>query len=145
MQLPPPRKPRRSILQYASKLDHSDSASATDEAVSDAGVPKASVGEDEKSQDGERKESKEADKNPKFADSDTHAESNFGATVTMTATTLAAASARKEREALMLELLTSLSPELGFDDIAERICRLTKEFFAVDRVGFFLVGASIAL
>ena len=50
-----------------------------------------------------------------------------------------AAAGRRDKEALMLEMLTSLSPELGFDDIAERICRLTKEFFMVDRVGFFIV------
>lgn len=40
--------------------------------------------------------------------------------------------------ALMLELLTSMSPELSFDDTTEHIIRLTREFFGVDRVGFFL-------
>lgn len=41
--------------------------------------------------------------------------------------------------ALMLELLASMSPELSFDDTTEHIIRLTREFFGVDRVGFFLV------
>lgn len=40
---------------------------------------------------------------------------------------------------LMLELLASLSPELSFDDIAEHMVRLTREFLNVDRVGFFLM------
>jgi hypothetical protein len=40
--------------------------------------------------------------------------------------------------ALMLELLASMSPELSFDDTTEHIIRLTREFFGVDRVGFFL-------
>lgn len=41
--------------------------------------------------------------------------------------------------ALMLELMASMSPELSFDDTTEHIIRLTREFFGVDRVGFFLV------
>lgn len=41
--------------------------------------------------------------------------------------------------ALMLELLASMSPEFSFDDTTEHIVRLSREFFGVDRVGFFLV------
>lgn len=44
-----------------------------------------------------------------------------------------------KNQSLMLELLTSLSPELTFDDSAEHMVRLVREFFGVDRVGFFLV------
>ena len=40
---------------------------------------------------------------------------------------------------LLLELLAAASPELTFGDTVEHIVRLTREFFGVDRVGFFIV------
>ena len=40
---------------------------------------------------------------------------------------------------LLLELLSSLSPEMSFGDTVEHMVRLTREFFGVDRVGFFIV------
>lgn len=131
------KKKRRSILQYSIETEENNSQAGGSDAaanpvVSDT-IPAVSdsIGNDTESG------SEPGDQSgPKFAAPNTN---TTGATVTITATSLAAASARREREALMLELLTSLSPELGFDDITERICRLTKEFFAVDRVGFFLV------
>jgi hypothetical protein len=149
-----PKARRRSILQYSAGLDDADgdgddvatdtdaAAVAAASAAADAAAAAAAAAADAATDvpdipggsDGGNGESK----HPKFAPP--AASGSASGPVTVTATSLAAASARREREALMLELLTSLSPELGFDDICERICRLTKEFFAVDRVGFFLVG-----
>lgn len=40
---------------------------------------------------------------------------------------------------LLLELQASSSPELSFGDTVEHMVRLTREFFGVDRVGFFIV------
>lgn len=40
---------------------------------------------------------------------------------------------------LLLELQASTSPELSFGDTVEHMVRLTREFFGVDRVGFFIV------
>lgn len=132
-----PKQKRRSILQYSTQLDEGvEDRPDTGDGELDIGNPTRSAAAGSTDADSEAT----AVRDPKFAPHDCN-ESATGMTntLTVTATSLAAASARREREALMLELLTSLSPELGFDDIAERICRLTKEFFAVDRVGFFLV------
>ncbi len=42
---------------------------------------------------------------------------------------------------LLLELQASACPELAFGDTVEHMVRLTREFFAVDRVGFFIVDS----
>lgn len=46
---------------------------------------------------------------------------------------------------LLLELQASSSPELSFGDTVEHMVRLTREFFGVDRVGFFIVDKERAL
>jgi hypothetical protein len=46
-------------------------------------------------------------------------------------------------EALMLDLLTAFTPELSVDDVMERLIKVTREVFCVQRASVFIVDEKV--